>query len=71
MECAARILCDALHDSKQVLISVPSAVRKNKLATGVLPLALGNRCDKVVRNRNATNMPMLGVLVQVRLVHDV
>jgi hypothetical protein len=71
MECVTRILCDALHDSKQVLIRVPITIRKNELATGILPLALGNRCDKVLRDRDATNMPMLWVPVEVRLVHDI
>jgi len=56
---------------EQVLIRVPYTIWKNEFAIGILPLALSNRRNKVVGNRNTTDMPMLGVPFQVWLVHDV
>ena len=59
------------HNAKQVLILVPCTIWGNEFATGILPLAFDSRCDKVLRNRDTPDMPMLEVPLEVRLVHDV
>ena len=71
VERASSTFCDSLHGAKQVLIRVPCTIWENEFAAGILPLALGNRCDKVLRNQDATEMPMLGMPLEVWLVHDV
>ena len=50
---------------------IPCAIRKDQLGFGILTLALRNRCNKILRNRYATDMPMLGMPLEVWLVHDI
>src|SRR5579872_620649 len=71
VERASSTFRDSLHGAKQVLIRVPCTIWENEFVVGILLLALGNRCDKVLRNRNTPDMPMLGVPLEVRFVHDV
>jgi len=71
MERVPRPFCDALHYPKQVLVRPPHSIRKNQLTAGIFLLAFGNRCNEVLRDWDAANVPVFRVPVQARLVHDI
>src|SRR6202044_3085884 len=65
------VLCNTLHDTKQVLIRVPSSIWENQLATRIFPLAFGYCGYKVCGNWNATDVPVFRMPIEMRFGHDV
>ena len=71
MERIPRPFCNALNHPKQVLVWLPHSIRKNQLAAGIFLLACGNRCNEVVGDWDAANVPLLRMPFKIWLVHDI